>query len=372
MSLPLQIVQIIYDRYDVPISGADLRNDMVKICLEHLGEVCQIATGTRALDRGFLAKISAWAAGGDKDPDLIVAEGVWLLDHALAWRDAFPNARVICDFHNVESLLLREQNRIGKPAFARFTAPIRHGWAWRAATALDRRAIAQCDAIWAASHIDAARARTLAPVGDPVSIHVIPNAVPFRAPAPARMSRGDILTAPRLLFLGHLGYPPNVAAVAQLAKRIMPSVSRLLPDARLVVAGRNPNARVRDVLANMRAITLVADPADVAPLYAEADLVIVPLNEGGGSRIKILEALFLGVPVIASAKAVEGLDLVAGTHFVLADGADMMAKAVRDLCRDPVRRTSLSALGRSFVLDHHTRPAVLQAVMQAVADLSAP
>lgn len=368
MRLTLEIVQIIFDHYDVPISGGDLRNDMIKRCLEELGNVRQIATATSVVASDFVGRVASDRSGRTPAPDLIVAEGVLLLDHALALRAAYPAARVVCDFHNVESLLLREQHHASMPRLARGLAPLFHRRAWHAAEALDRRAIAQCDAIWTTSQIDADRTRALA--GEGTCVEVIPNAVPSRPSTPSQPFPGGPLTAPQLLFLGHLNYPPNIEAVCRLARTVMPRIVRGVPQAHLVVAGRSPNERVTRALRRARNISLVPDPVDVMPLYAAADLVVVPLAEGGGSRIKILEALFLGVPVIASSKAVEGLEITDRTHFILANDAAEIARSVRDLACDPALRQRLSEAGRRFVVAHHTGPALRKAVARAVAELS--
>lgn len=316
----------------------------------------------------FVGRVASDRSGRRPAPNLIVAEGVFLLDHALALRAAHPAARVVCDFHNVESLLLREQHHASLPRLARGVAPLFHRRAWHAAETLDRRAIAQCDAIWTTSQIDADRTRALAGAG--VCVEVIPNAVPSLPSTPSQLLPGVPLTAPRLLFLGHLNYPPNIEAVCRLARAVMPRIVREVPQAHLVVAGRSPNKRVIRALRRARKISLVPDPVEVTSLYAAADLAVVPLLEGGGSRIKILEALFLGVPVIASSKAVEGLGITDGTHFILANDAAEIARSVCDLACDPALRQRLSEAGRRFVMAHHTSAALRMAVARAVAALS--
>ncbi|TGV29910.1 glycosyltransferase family 4 protein, partial [Mesorhizobium sp. M8A.F.Ca.ET.142.01.1.1] len=99
----------------------------------------------------------------------------------------------------------------------------------------------------------------------------------------------------------------NIDAAERLARIILPRIHRTLPAATLVLAGRSPGPPVR-ALAGLDGVSLVEDPDDIRPLLSVAHLGIVPLAMGGGTRIKILEAMAWGVPVIATPLAAEGLN----------------------------------------------------------------
>jgi glycosyltransferase involved in cell wall biosynthesis len=171
---------------------------------------------------------------------------------------------------------------------------------------------------------------------------------------------------PVILLIGHLGYEPNIAAVGYLADTLMPAIRVTLPSARLVVAGRSPGEPVT-ALAARHGFELIPNPADLRSIYAKAHLSIVPLLAGGGTRLKILEALAYGVPVIATTLAAEGLDLDHGSEIVVADTPPAIARKVQELCADPERLEAIRLRGREAVLRRFGPAAIEAAVAEAVA-----
>jgi glycosyltransferase involved in cell wall biosynthesis len=360
------VLQVVHDTYDTPLSGADWRNDSVRQALAQLGDLRQFAaSASTAKDRPSPETLKRLPR-----PDLVVIEGVGLMDAAEACRVVWPGVAMVIDFHNIESHLLQQNDRARLPRILRPLAGALFRGRWRAAEALDRRALELADRVWTCSDEDRRLASTLCGDhgGGRAAISVIPNIVPGWCEA------GDVpvnrpFAAPEILFIGHLGYAPNKRAARRLARRVLPELRRRHPSARLTIAGRRPNARLRRDLATCPNVTLRADPADLADLYRQADLMIVPLTEGGGSRIKVLEALALGCPVVASAKAVEGLGLVPDRHVLLAETAPEIAAATDRLMQDPDLRAALIAQGRDFVMSRHGRASLDGAVAADVAGL---
>ena len=152
-------------------------------------------------------------------------------------------------------------------------------------------------------------------IGSSVRSHLVPNRVPraadFAALPPPPVHN---LGAQVILFIGHLGYTPNVLAVNRLARNILPLIRKNLPGARPLIAGRSPTSSITR-LAETHAFDLIADPPDVAEHLAKAQIVIVPLEVGGGTRLKILEAMAAGVPVVATSLAAEGLEISDGVFM---------------------------------------------------------
>jgi len=361
----MRIVQIVDLPYESPVSGADIRNEVLLRSLRQCGEASQMAAASTQrsdVDPDRLAVILSQA------PDVVVVEGVALLGWARALRERLPpKTRIVIDFHNVESALLEAQDRARLPRPLRAAAPFLFRGRWAEAKRLDREAIALADTIWTCSRQDEALARSLA--GCAVNSAVIPNPVPLWC-GEFRAERGKSPEKPGILFIGHLGYPPNKAAVRRLAGSIMPRILRRFPEARLTVAGRRPNARLKALAGKSPFVDIVADPADLAPLYRAADMVLLPLSEGGGSRIKVLEALAVGVPVVATAKAVEGLDLHPGRHYLAAETPRDFAAAAERLVREPDLGEQLREEGRAFVQAAHGQDAITGNVRAALAALA--
>jgi glycosyltransferase involved in cell wall biosynthesis len=172
-----------------------------------------------------------------------------------------------------------------------------------------------------------------------IQIDVVPNGIPQAGNGPGRLPAEPSTGSgfPVIVFIGHLAYPPNVDAAQRLANVILPRIRNALRDARLVLAGRTPRPEVR-ALAGLPGVELIEDPADVAPLLSGAHLTIVPLTAGGGTRIKILEAMAAGVPVVATPIAAEGLDLVENDEVLLSRSDETLAETAIELCLDPERR----------------------------------
>ena len=155
-----------------------------------------------------------------------------------------------------------------------------------------------------------------------------------------------------VLFLGALDWRPNQDAIDILLGRIFPEVRRQEPRALLMIVGRNPSAGLRLRAASMDGVELHADVADVRPFLGQSGLMAVPLRIGGGSRLKILEALASNVPVIASRVGAEGLHLEPGTHFIEAD-EDAMATALLAAMRNPEPIRKMTEAGRTLVREQY-------------------
>lgn len=274
-------------------------------------------------------------------PDFILVEGVMLLDAMKALHAAFPALPLIVDFHNVEGHLYGEIARARLPVPLRPLAPLLLRRRLAATIRADREAAVLSRSVWVCSQEDLRRVREVAP---DISVSVLPNPVPdwcrnFRlAPGATR----DIL------FVGHLGYRPNRTAVAELARRIMPRLRRRRPEARLHVCGRAPRPSLARLLAREGA-RLTADPIDLSAAYSRAAAVAIPLREGGGTRIKVIEALAIGCPVVATVKAVEGLGLVPDHHYLRAETADGFADHLATLLADREAAHALAEAGRLHV-----------------------
>jgi glycosyltransferase involved in cell wall biosynthesis len=157
----------------------------------------------------------------------------------------------------------------------------------------------------------------------------------------------------RILFLGALDWRPNLDALRLLLDDVMPRVRQQEARAKLCVVGRRPPDWLRQRTRDNRAVELHADVADVRPHLAECGVMVVPLRVGGGSRLKILEALACGTPVIATRVGAEGLCLTPGRDYELADSAEQLAAALVDSLRHPERHRAMAERGRAVVRERY-------------------
>jgi polysaccharide biosynthesis protein PslH len=156
----------------------------------------------------------------------------------------------------------------------------------------------------------------------------------------------------RILFLGALDWRPNLDAVSLLLDSIFPQVRAQEPGAKLWIVGRNPSAALTEHIRRTPGVELQANVADVRPYLGSSGVMAVPLRIGGGSRLKILEALACGLPVVASKVGAEGLLLTPGQDYVQAE-EDAMADALVGALRNPDQMRTMAKHARQLVLDHY-------------------
>jgi glycosyltransferase involved in cell wall biosynthesis len=159
--------------------------------------------------------------------------------------------------------------------------------------------------------------------------------------------------AQRILFVGALDWRPNIDAVELLVERIFPRVLAEEPSARLCVVGRHPPPGLRQRIVGMAGVELHADVPDVRPFLGQCGVMAVPLRIGGGSRLKILEALACGLPVVSTSVGAEGLCLEPDRDYVRADGIGEMAAALVQAVREPVRVRAMARQAQALVLDRY-------------------
>ncbi len=156
-------------------------------------------------------------------------------------------------------------------------------------------------------------------------------------------------TPTRLVYVGSMDWHPNEDAILFFIDAILPLIRREIRAVSLTVVGRNPSKRL--LRATERAgVRVTGTVEDVRPFIADAALCVVPLRIGGGTRLKIFEALAMGKAVVSTTVGAEGLPLIDGEHFVCADEPTAFARAVVSLLRDPARRRALGTAGRELVV----------------------
>jgi glycosyltransferase involved in cell wall biosynthesis len=185
----------------------------------------------------------------------------------------------------------------------------------------------------------------------PGNVRVIPHGVDLRAFAAAVATRGEARrrlgigpAVPLLVFHGVYLYPPNLEAMHVLAREILPRLHERGIRPKVLAIGPYPPAETPhpDIL-------FTGAVPDVAPFLLDADVAVVPLRRGGGTRMKVLDYFAAGLPVVSTAKGVEGLALRDGEHALIRDDGAAFAAAVAELLDSPASRAALGAAGRRFV-----------------------
>jgi glycosyltransferase involved in cell wall biosynthesis len=211
---------------------------------------------------------------------------------------------------------------------------------------LERRVFQRATRIVTVSTPDAVIARSLYGA---LPVEVVDNGVDHEYFRISQRTEGSRT----ILFLGALDWRPNVDALGILVRDIWPRVLRTVTDAHLLIVGRRPP---RDLVARL-AVTpqceLRADVDDVRPFLGKAATLALPLRIGGGSRVKILEALAAELPVVSTAIGAEGLGIKSGLHFTQAETPDEFATAFKDVLTRPAHHRALALQGRQYVTKHH-------------------
>lgn len=166
------------------------------------------------------------------------------------------------------------------------------------------------------------------------------------------------LSGPPLIFTGQMDYPPNVAAVVRAATRIMPLIRKAVPDATFHVVGRKPTAEVQ-ALEGLNGTHVWGRVDDIRPWLRGADLALVPLEIARGVQNKVLEAMAMALPVVASPQAATGIPALAARDLAIGHGDEDLAAACVALLADRRAARQLGLAARRFVEQAHNWDAVL-------------
>lgn len=218
----------------------------------------------------------------------------------------------------------------------------------------ERSLAARCDLSSVVSEVEAEAARRLLHVDN---VEIVPNGVDT-----------DYFTTAKtepvpgyLLFTGNMKYAPNAEAVRYFCQSILPLIAEQLAEVRFHVAGDAPGREIRAL--SSKNVIIHGRVPDMRPYQHAAEVVVVPLLRGGGTRLKILEAAACGKAIVTTSAGVEGLALRADRDLVVADTAEDFARAIVTLCKDAGRRVELGRCAREaalpydweLVASHHCR-----------------
>jgi glycosyltransferase involved in cell wall biosynthesis len=149
-----------------------------------------------------------------------------------------------------------------------------------------------------------------------------------------------------------MDYGPNVGALTRFVERILPVILERRPDVHLSIVGRSPVPEIQALASEH--VTVTGGVPDVRPWLARASALVVPLLIGGGTRLKIVEAMAMDCPVVSTTVGAEGLGLQHREHLLLADGTEDFARAVLELLDAPGEAGAMARRARSYVEDNLT------------------
>ena len=202
-------------------------------------------------------------------------------------------------------------------------------------------------------------------------VAIVPNGVATETIRPVTGDPGARAPGrPTLVFVGLLGYAPNADAVTYLVRDILPLIRAQRPDIHLQVVGDGATAELLRLAGP--GIEFTGRVPDVRPFIAAAGVVVVPLRIGSGTRLKILEALAMGRPVVTTRIGAEGLDLVDGEHVLIADGPTAFAAAVDRVLADDRLAAQLGERGRTLVERSYDWSEIGSRLVEAYDQLLAP
>jgi glycosyltransferase involved in cell wall biosynthesis len=293
---------------------------------------------------------AAQELAGDRTVDLIQLESIHMIRNAEILAAVGVQAPVVYNWHNIESELMRR--------FAESSASLARR-AYATLTAGKLRAIEHQILRSAFGHIVCSEREreALSKIAPGARIAVIENGVDCDAFAPGAAEAAGAAKASgtaaadgnaknAIVFVGSMDYYPNAEGAVWFAREIWPAIRERMPMLEFCVVGARPTDGVL-ALREIAGVTVTGTVPDVRPYYQRALAAVVPLRTGGGTRLKILEAMAAGTPVVSTALGAEGLRVEPGAHYLLAggDGSTSWVEAIQKLQSNPAEGVALAERG---------------------------
>jgi glycosyltransferase involved in cell wall biosynthesis len=289
--------------------------------------------------------------------DIVIAGIFVMAPYALA----LPGVTHVLEEHNSHSRWMYERYLAQTSAVGRLRCLV----SWRKAVYYESRVFSQFDLVTMVSEMDAEVSRALLPSGKP-PVKVFPNGVDCNELRPGRRQPDP----DRLIFSGSLTYNVNYDAMVYFLTEVFDRIRVQWPAAQLHITGSTKGVDLSRLPLNS-AVTLTGFVEDIHAEIASAAVSIVPVLSGGGTRLKVLEAMALGTPVVSTTKGAEGIDAIHGEHLLLADDPDSFAAASLAVLSDPEVRQRLIRNAWRLVEERYDWTKIGREFASAVTEVSA-
>jgi glycosyltransferase involved in cell wall biosynthesis len=279
--------------------------------------------------------------------DFVQTEAIEMAQYGLAVkRMKLPSQPlVVFDDINAEYLLQKRAFETDARQPSQWPAALYSFIQWRKLQRYEAHACRQLDRTVVVSEADAKALQRLVPA---LQCAVVPNGVDTDFFTPWEAEDSDTT----LVFTGKMDFRPNVDAVLWFAREVLPLIQREMPQVSLKVVGRNPHPRLQGLQRSSN-IILTGYVDDVRPYIAEAAVYVVPLRVGGGTRLKLLEAMSMAKAIVSTSLGCEGIPIRPDRELVIADDPESFARAVVRLMRYRERRAQLGISARELAVSEH-------------------
>ena len=197
-----------------------------------------------------------------------------------------------------------------------------------------------------------------------LEIDVIPNGIDTKQNQILPPSQNR----PTLIYVGNMAYYPNIDAMLYFCRDVYPNIKKRVPDIELWITGINPPQEIQDLAREDIHVTGSVD--DLLPYYERSTVCVVPLRAGGGTRLKILEAMALGRPVVSTSVGCEGLEVVDGEHLFIADTPEQFVEKTLSLLEDGILRQHFVAKARELVVKVYDWDVIAHQLLQTYIQVS--
>jgi len=228
--------------------------------------------------------------------------------------------------------------------------------------AAERRYLALADQVLTVSEADR---DSFSPFVEPGKLTVIPTGVDLDYFQPMLVEEA----ANSLVFIGSMDWLPNEDAILYFVDSILPLIKQQCPEVSLEVVGRNPTRKLQALADREKNMRLTGRVEDIRPFVARGSICIVPLRIGGGTRLKIFEAMAMSKAVVSTSVGAEGLPVRTGENILLADTPHDFARCVVSLLRDPKARMRLGESARVLVQEKYSWSRVAESFARTLHDV---